>query len=137
VQSRRRAGRSALRPAMGNQGVEVRPVTPAHLQSRQGGFLGQAVRDACANGAASPGARWHLSAEYVLVNGHVTANGRARKPPNLPSHRRSRQPHIWSVPPHGADDHPGHDLGRVPNTQARWRSCRYIVAPGVPKGPGT
>jgi hypothetical protein len=53
------------------------------------------VRDACANGAASPGARWHLSAADALVNGHVTANGQARRPPNLPSHRRSRPAARW------------------------------------------
>jgi hypothetical protein len=52
---------------------------------------GQAVREPCANGAASFGVRWHRSAANVLVNGHVNANEQARKPPNLPSHRRSRR----------------------------------------------
>jgi hypothetical protein len=72
------------------------------------------VRDACANGAAIPGVRWHLSAANVLVNGHVAANGQARKPPNLPSHRRSRGSHLVTAAPAAwRIGHPGHELGRA------------------------
>jgi hypothetical protein len=50
--------------------------SPGTSESRRRRFLGRAVRDACANGAASPGAEWLLPAANVLVNGMSTRTDR-------------------------------------------------------------